>query len=334
MLVSTLKHIETKQGDSHFSKFINFVGNSHLVDLSERIKNQHFHSCHLLMRNNEAVGRYALYTNEQLQYQDHKVICIAAYACIEDDTIAEILLNQATNLCRDLGYTFIIGPMKGSTWNAHRFSTDSDRPYFFSDLHNPLYYNEQFLNNNFYPIAHYSSGIGELQKPSADTMGNLEKYYEGKGAVIRNIDLENLKKELYKIAEFSNQAFANNFLFTPLNPDSFVQKYMQLRSLMNRDLIWLVENDKQELQSFIFAYPDFYSTKEKGLIIKSVAGKGDSPFRGITTFIFKKLLNQAYYSGYRKVIHAFIHNSNLSLTTSKKYPLKYKQYALYGKSLL
>ena len=329
---ATLKMIATLPGDIHFSRFIQMEGNTHLVRSSDQIVNEYLHSAYMLLRNNKVIGRFALYVNPALMFKGHKAICMGAYACIDDDTVANVLLNHASNICKTMGYNHIIGPMHGSTWQQYRLSINSEESAFFLDVHNPSYYNNHFTKNRFIKIARYYSGIGNIIPFNTAHLERLAKHYEHRGAQIRILDIDNLEKELYRIAEFSNNAFANNFLFTPINKDLFVQQYLKLKHMLDPQLIWIVENQQNNIEAFLFAYKD-PNAIEKTMIIKSTAVMENTAYRGIATFLYRKMCNKAHKENYKKLVTAFMHESNSSLTATKKSLCNYKEYGLYAKEL-
>ena len=329
MLVETLKHITTYPGDENYSLFAKLpelLGQ----DADKEINNEYLHSCHIIMKDDFPVGRFAIYINEKLKFESEKAICIGAYHCVDDDYIAAQLLTEAISICRNMGYENIVGPMNGSTWNHYRFASESSAKSFFLDIDNPSYYNEQFKNNGFKVIAEYSSNIDQNLDYDESRLHEIGKYYEAKGVRVRNINLQDLETELYEIASFANLAFANNFLFTPIKEEVFVNEFLKLKQIMNPKFIWIVEDNQKEIHSIFFAINDILDAEGKTLIIKTIAVRKNSPFKGIATYQSRKLNQIASELGYEKIIHALMINHNLSLNASKKFGEHLKSYSLYG----
>jgi len=333
MLVANLVELKTMPGMFGFEMFQQL---SDLLDIPCNMKeviNEHLLSCHVLLDEGIPVGRFAIYKNDELKYMNKSAVCVGAYACIDDDFIASRLLTHAEEICAELGYEFMVGPMNGSTWNKYRFKTSNPADSFFLDVNNPVYYNKQFEEAGFSVIGNYFSNLDESLKYDDAQLDKFRNHYEDKGAIIRNIDLLNLEIELEKIAEFSNIAFANNFLFTPIAQSQFVQKYLQLGALMDAKFIWIVEDKNSEIQAVCFAIKDVTDLTGKTIIIKTIAARPGTPFKGIATFLCRNLIRFGKSLGYERIVHALILEDNLSLNASEKYGNSYCEYNLFGKSL-
>ena len=320
-------------GQANYSMFEKLPELLGLNDSLEGVSNEYLHSCHVMVRDNFPVGRFAIYRNDDLLYKGMKAICIGAYHCIDDDFLAKKLLNYASNICKDLGYEFIIGPMNGSTWNKYRFADKESINSFFLDVQNPAYYNRQFGLLGFETIAKYFSNLDDDLNFDKESLISFEKYFAKRGANIRNISLVDFENELVRIADFSNLAFSENFLFTPIDREKFVQQYLKLRQIMNPKFIWIVEDSNKEIQSIFFAINDITDKEGKTLIIKSIAVRKNSPYKGIATYLARRLNQIASEMGYEKIIHALMIKDNLSMNASKKFGHELRSYSLYGKQL-
>jgi len=329
MLVQNITLQKLSPEAETFSEFFKLPAEIKCRLTREEIVNEHFHSAYILKLADKVVGRFALYVNPSLQYVDQPAITIGSYACINDDYIAKQLLTNAEGLSKQLGYSYIIGPMNGSTWHSHRLSARSGGKKFCLDLENPEYYNEQFTKEGYESIGEYFSSKDETFVDKPTKLNDI--YWNERGLVIRNIKMNNLKEELRRIAEFSNEAFSNNFLFTPIKVEHFVNKYIKHAPVLSAKHIWICEDNTGVLQSFFFGIPDFQNKNQ--LILKSAAIKKGSPFRGITTYMFRKMTRLAKQEGFTSIVHAFMHKSNISYTTSKNHGKVFKEYVLYGKQL-
>ena len=88
------------------------------------------------------------------------------------------------------------------------------------------------------------------------------------------------------------------------------------------------------MQALIFSIKDHFDVSNETLIIKSMARKISSSYRGIGSYLAGKTIQIAKESGYKKVIHALMIKDNASLRISEKYTRQaYKSYTLYGVKL-
>jgi len=286
--------------------------------------------CYVLLKDGIAVGRLAFYENDKLKYNDEKVCTIGSFECVNDQELSRYLLSHAVELAREKGYSQIIGPMEGSTWNNYRFSNHNKFPNFFMEPYHHDYYTELFEAFGFKPIANYTSILDNELLIENDEISKFESFYKEKGACFRKLDLSNLESELYKIARFNNEAFSDNFLFTPIAEEDFVKKYLSYQKYLNPDMIWIVEDENGTIQALSFSIKDYMNTKEESLIIKSVARRKDSPYRGIGAYLAHKTYQLAKEKGYSSLIHAMMMQENASVAISEKYTqMDYKSYSLY-----
>ena len=196
------------------------------------------------------------------------------------------------------------------------------------------YYASFFEDFGFKSIADYISNLDRELKFEEETIAKFEKIYKDKGAQFRNLDLSDLECELRKIARFNNDAFSKNFLFTPISEDDFVKKYTQYKDYFNPDLIWIVEDENSEIQALSFSIKDYLNQQEESLIIKSLARRSNSPYRGIGAYLIHKTYQLAKEQGYKSIVHALMLKDNASVNISEKYDGgDYKSYSLYGYEL-
>lgn len=295
---------------------------------------EHLQACFVYLVNGEPQARFALYVNPQLNYKGRTTCCIGSYECIQDEEVANHVLDHAIQEARQTGATYLIGPMEGSTWNSYRFSRSHEGNNFFMEPYHHLYYNEQFKKAGFEEIAQFSSNIIDNTHYNAQRIIDFDKRLADRGVKIRQFDMTRQEEELYRIAVFSNEAFQHNFLFSPIEPERFVTKYKKLSTYFKPELIWMLEDEENELHALMFALHDYCDPNNKTIIVKTVARKASSPHLGVGTYLVDKLMQQAQEMGYERAIHAFMLDSNDSRIISDRFESDgVKHYTLYGREL-
>lgn len=256
------------------------------------------------------------YVNPQISGDN--VVLFGDYHCnIQQLKIGELILEYAIQWAKRQGFTAIIGPMNGSTWDSYRFKL-SGRRNFLGDLSLNSEYIKQWENVGFEVLSHYSST--ELRH----TENESERYFRRKlqlekaGVVFRHIDMNQWEDELKKIYQLSLESFKNNFLYTDISWEVFFKQYQQLKSSLDPKWILLAENSlNQELVGFLFAYPDLHSRRDQPtLIVKTVARQESIRWSGlglVMTFIIQQ---QAVKHGMNHFIHAFMHEDAVSANCS------------------
>ncbi len=295
---------------------------------------KHLEGCYMLYRDDNKIGQFHFYENPDLKYKGTSAACIGKYECAENEEASQALLEFAKNLAREKGYSWLIGPMEGSTWNNYRFSTENNSPPFFLEYKNPVYYNQQFKRNGFETIAEYLSNLDDKLNFDERELSQYEEDVLKQGGRIRKINLNNFQAELAGIAECALEGFTQNFLYTPISVSEFVDKYEKLKDYFNSDLIWIVEDAQQKTQGFIFAIQDFFDASGKTLIIKTLVRKKEAPFKGIGRFLVGKINQVAHQKGFDKIIHAYMKKDNVSVNTSRHYNgTPCKKHVLYAAKL-
>lgn len=299
----------------------------------ENINKELLHQCYVLVDNNKTVARAALYNNADLFFEGKKTTCIGNYECADDLSYSTALLTAIINDAKNLGSEYIIGPMNGSTWDDYRFALNHHRPPFFMEPFHPLYYNTQFAGFGFQSVAHYVSGISDCANYKPASAQAFEKLYE-KGLQVRAFDLNDFDKELEKLYSFCMLAFKNNFLYTPISFQYFKEKYAAAKKIITPDFFRIAENNDGNVVGFIFCTDDLYNKKEKSLIIKTVARYPGEKWKGMTNLTADMVYTLARDKGYKKILHAFMHENNASISISKNFNASvFRQYALYGRNL-
>jgi hypothetical protein len=241
------------------------------------------------------------------------------------------MLKMALNQARDMGFQYILGPMDGSTWNHYRLVTWGEGKPFAGEPQNPIFYNHIFLEAGFEVIARYKS-----QKdvwPSASTQGTkeLEAALRESGVKIRDIYTDNLESELYNMAIFVNKAFRDNLYFTPVEPSSFVKKYMELKPLISPEFVEIATLEN-EIVGLVFSFAD--PADPGRLILKTLARIPMDATKGLGKVLSDHVINKAAKHGFQSVIHALMQEDNRSVKLSDNHGSEiFRTYALYGKLL-
>jgi hypothetical protein len=329
--------IETLPGDDNYPLFEGFPKHLYPED-SQRfilghdpVLSDDLNACFLLLEGSEVLARCAVYENEALQVENKSVCTVGSFECIDDEEVAKALLDHVKVRAKQRGFEKIIGPMEGSTWNNYRFSDHNDSPNFFMEPYHHAYYGKLWQACGFESVANYISNLDDQMTSDAERISKFEELFTSQGAQFRSIDLENLEADLKKLARFNNDAFQDNFLFTPIEEGAFVTKYLQLKKYFDPELIWIVEDASGEIQAISFSIPNYLDPSGKSLIIKSLARKKNTPMKGIGAYLIAKTYYIAQQRNFEKMIHALMIHDNHSVAISNKYEGgNYKSYTLYG----
>ncbi len=284
----------------------------------------------LLTQINYKNSSCALFHHPELLHCGMHTTSIGRFTC---NHVADGLemLKMALNQARDMGFQYILGPMDGSTWNHYRLVTWGEGTPFAGEPQNPIFYNDIFLEAGFEVIARYKSQKDAW--PAAVTEGTkeLETALRESGIKIKGISTDDLESELYKMAIFVNKAFRNNLYFTPVEPSSFVKKYMELKPLISPEFVEIATLEN-EIVGLVFSFAD--PADPSRLILKTLARIPMEATKGLGKVLSDHVINKAAISGFQSVIHALMQEDNRSVKLSDNHQSEiFRTYALYGKLL-
>lgn len=313
-------------------------------DLSSLIS--HAPDVHLVAFNEKhtAVARCSLWWTNVPELSGERMAAIGHYAASGDEPAAA-LLAYAQEISKEKRATCLIGPMDGNTWRSYRFVTELNIasedskaiPPYFLEPQNPDTYPLQFEKAGFLPLATYSSAMNVNLGETDTRISKAVKRFEGQGITIAALNVKNYDVELKRIFQLSLESFAYNYLYTPINEQQFLGQYKKVESLINPELVLLAQDSDKNLLGYIFALPDIAQQMRAEtvdtIIIKTVAVKPDRKSKGLGSVLVSEVQKRAHESGYKKAIHALMHDKNTSNNISRHYAQTIRRYTLFKMKL-
>lgn len=261
---------------------------------------------------------------------------IGHYAALDPDAGRE-LLEHASNWHWSEGRERVIGPMDGSTWHRYRLLTErGTEPTFFLEPDNPDDWPRHFTDAGFVPLATYTSALNSDLSQFDPRSDRRRAEFERNGITIRTIALERFDFDLAAIHELSLEAFARNFLYSPIALETFIASYTPIRPQLVPELVLLAERDGQ-LVGFIFGIPDLMESARgeprRTVVVKSMAVHPACAGNGLGGLLVDDCQRAARKLGFQRAIHALMHETNRSRSISARYGTIIRRYTLYAKSL-
>jgi predicted N-acetyltransferase YhbS len=252
-----------------------------------------------------------------------------------DGEAACLLLSHACRRLAESGCSVAVGPMDGTTWRRYRFvTTRGSEPPFFLEPDNPQEYPTWFEAAGFAPLARYYSNLDPdlgWGVPAA-LRGRLERN----GITIRPLDPDDFDGELGRIHVISVASFRDNFLYSPISRDEFIALYTRIRPVVQPELVLFAECAGEPV-GFIFAVGDQLNRRPDGsvetVIIKSLAVLPAWNGKGIGALLMAEVTAAARALGYRRGIHALMHEDNRSRSLSGHHGTVMREYTLYSRRL-
>lgn len=242
------------------------------------------------------------------------------------------LLEAATARLAKEGCTLIVGPMDGNTWRKYRLVTEGgeERPFLMEPDH-PAEWVKHWKTADFRPLAQYFSALGtDLAKEDAQISRAGERL-QAAGVTVRALRADDFENELRRIYEVSAAAFTGNYLYTPLPETEFVAQYAAIKERVRPDLVLLAELSGQPA-GYVFAVPDWLRGPQTDtVIVKTLAGLPGRQLAGLGAWLLQEVQRRAHALGFRRVIHALMHESNNSLNLSRRFCEPFRRYTLFSR---
>jgi len=288
----------------------------------------------------EVVAHASLWWNATPSLPGHAIGAVGHYASVNRDAAAA-LLGRALTMLREEGCTLAVGPMDGNTWRRYRFITDAsssglNEPAFFLEPANPPEWPRHFLEAGFVPMAEYYSAVNDDLSRAEPRLDVTAERLASAGVRIRSAGGCDLNHQLTRIYQVSRVAFTRNFLYTELPEHAFLAQYAPLLARIEPELILLAERDR-ELVGYAFAIPDFAQAARgcvmDTFVIKTAAIVPDPELRGLGGLLVGRVQQAGLRLGFKRCIHALMHENNISRKISSHYAVPMRRYTLYSREL-
>ncbi len=251
-----------------------------------------------------------------------------------EGNLAVELLSAALAELAAHGCTLAIGPMDGSTWEQYRFITErGTEPAFFLEPDHPAEWPRWFELAGFSPLASYCSSLAVDLSIRDPRVTRVTERLSDCGVAIRPLNPEAFTEELRRIYAVSTISFQSNFLYTPISQQAFLTKYGASRPWTLPALVLIAEQASRPV-GFVFGVPDWLQ-RQRGqcietAVLKTVAVLPGRSYAGLGNVLVAEFHQAARSLGYRRVIHALMHENNNSLNLSGHYAKPFRRYALFA----
>lgn len=247
---------------------------------------------------------------------------LGEFACEMPGAGARVI-HEAMALLKAEGFEAVIGPMDGNTWGKHRLVIESDgRPPFLMEPQNPPHFVDALEQSGLKIVSRYLSAVR-----SADV---LDSQTVVPGLAIRQFDPARAEAELTRVHALSLEAFASNHFYQPIALEPFLASYRPVLGFIDPELVLLLEDEAGALKGFLFAIPNLSDPGSQAVILKTYA----SCVKGGGSMLANAFHRRAKDKGFAQVIHALMHESNLSAAHSDSKGGKiFRRYALWGGAL-
>jgi len=282
-------------------------------------------------------ARTSLWWNRVPEVEGERLGAVGHYAARDADAAA-LLLSRACDRLADAGRDRAVGPLDGCTWRNYRFVVErSCEPAFHFEPDHPEVHVDHWRAAGFAPWANYSSALNTDLSCVDPADAPAARRFADSGVTIRSLDPERFDAELDRIHDVVLESFAGNLLFTPVPRDEFLAQYRLVRPLVKPELV-LLASCEGRLVGFNFSVPDHLQARAgrtvDTVILKTLAVRPGRRWMGLGRVLMSLGHGVARDSGYRRVIHALMHDAGPSRPLSSHYARPMRRYALFSRKLM
>ena len=282
-------------------------------------------------------GRFSLWWQSVPHCPSHRLGLIGHYVADGAQTGHQLLADACDEL-KGRGCSMAVGPMDGNTWRHYRFLTEGNgEPAFLFEPANPPEWPRQFTEYGFNPLANYYSSVDERLDEDDDAQAHRAAVrMAGLNVSTRTLDPARFQEELRAIHPVITASFRSGFLYQPLAEAEFVAQYEPIRPLVRPELVTIAMHEDRPV-GFIFTLPDMLQARAgkpiDTAIVKTLAVLPERRFAGLGSHLLAVNRRAVRALGYRRLIHALMHESNKSRSISARYASVFRRYTLFAKPL-
>lgn len=281
-------------------------------------------------------GEALLWWREAPTLPGEKLGVIGGFGATTEVAAVEVL-GRAVERLRAEGCARAVGPMDGNTWRRYRFVTEvGTEPTFLLEPTNPPEWPGWWRRAGFTPLAeYYSSATRDLAARDARLAGVTARLAAA-GVGIRPLDAARFEEELGGIYEVSVESFRDNFLYTPLPREEFIAQYRAVQARVRPELVLLATQAGRTV-GYVFALPD-WAQAQRGepvstLIVKTLAVRPGRAYAGLGAWLLDEVQAAGARLGFRRAIHALMHETNKSRNLSAHTAETIRRYTLFSRLL-
>ncbi|UEG51770.1 hypothetical protein LLH06_12435 [Mucilaginibacter daejeonensis] len=249
--------------------------------------------CFLAYQDKKIVGRIAaILNNAHNEFNKANDGFFGFFECINDQAVANLLLETATKWVKEKGANKLVGPTNPSTNETCGLLVKGfDSAPVVMMPYNPSYYVTLLENYGLTKQVDLLAWAWKGQNYNDKSLQMLDRLKErlqrNSNITIRKINVKKFKEEADKLRDVYNHAWDKNMGFFPMTNEEFDYTAKDLKMILDPDFAYVAEQDGK-IVGFGVAIPDLNQ------ILRTIK-RG----RLLPTGIFKLLLNQKKINGIR-----------------------------------
>ncbi|HEK85223.1 MAG: GNAT family N-acetyltransferase [Candidatus Saccharicenans sp.] len=247
---------------------------------------------YLAKKSGRVVGRVAgLIDYHHNEYQKEKIVFFGLYESINDEKVAQALLEAVAQWGKNKGMEVLRGPVNLSMNDECAFLLEGfDQPPVIMMPYNPPYYLELMEKAGLRKAKDlYAFVMSRDHEIKEKVEAVVEKVRRATSFGLRIVNMKKIEEEARKIAYIYNQAWAKNWGFVPWTENEMKFMAKRLKNFADPELVIFALHEGREV-GFAFGLPNYNE------ITKDLNGRL-FPFG-----IFKLLFGRRKIKGMRAIV--------------------------------
>ncbi len=209
-------------------------------------------------RDGRCVGRVlGVIDDRHNEYHEEKTAFFGFFEAIDDQKLANALLDVVAKWARSQKMATLRGPMNPSTNHECGLLVEGfdDAPYVMM-TYNPPYYSKLFEGWGLSKAKDlYGYRLDSKNKFSERLVAQAERLKRRGSVSFRPVNMKDFDGEIERILEIYNDAWEKNWGFVPMNREEFHHMAKDLKLILDPELL-LIAEVKGEMAGFALALPD------------------------------------------------------------------------------
>jgi len=275
------------------------------------------------------------------------------FECINDQAVADALLQRAKRWVLDRGAKFLRGPVNPSTnYECGTLVEGFDSDPMVMMPYNPEYYPvllEQAGLRKSKDLWAWLSNANTIDIKKIDRVA--DKAVKGNGVTVRPIDMKNFEADVENVWNVYNQAWERNWGFIPMSKEEFQLQGKEMKQILKPELV-LIGEVEGRVVGFALALPDinqalkpaqgkliptglikilYYQRLVKSVRVLALGVVEDYRASGLAAGFYATLVRNARKLGYGDCEMSWILEDNVLMNRSLEVmgARRYKVYRIY-----
>ncbi len=215
----------------------------------------------LAYRDGEVCGRIAaIHNRSHVDVYNERRGYFGFFECIDDQDVANALLDAARTWLAERDLTCIRGPMNpGINYTLGVLVEGFDSPPTFMMTYNPPYYDRLVTNYGFrksQDFYAYTATLDMMPATSSKLFPIADQIRERFDVHTRPIGKSQFRKDVEGFMRVYNESMAKHWGFLPMSPAEIQHSAKSLRHLMVLDMACVIEVD-DKIVGAAFSIPDY-----------------------------------------------------------------------------